>query len=832
MENKVSSITAGRDLYKTMCLAAFIMFLVALPTLIRFNGIFLTTDDYIEQQLPFIIHCKHLLSGRIPFWDWNTHLGSDFWASYSFYTLGSPFFWMLMPFPESALPYAMVLSIIAKHVTAAATSYCYLARFVKNSGTAVLGSLLYAFSSFTVINEHFNHFTDVIALFPLLLIGCETAFLPGNRKRYLFPLAVFLNAMTNYYFFWGSSVFLLLYILARFGLDAGFRKAIKVKTLLRVSFEYLTGVAMACVLWLPSILFQMDSPRTENLQISYHEIFNKFNGPLWNTLEVIRMLLMPAESPRFQVYSPLVARYHSAAAHLPVFGFVFTLLFCIRNFKSWITGLVLGCITITLVPYLNGVFTLYTNTWYKRWWYAFVLICVLATCLAFEDFAGRIKKAGRLRAPGPVASKACCSPMHPGRIFAACLLAIAAIVLPQLYLLHMARNNRLDILGDAELERFFINALKNPYYTVKGTRILSAALTLTNYAALACILYFQKLRKYVLPLVSAVILVNYISFIQFNDHAVINFPVHENTKPFSLEYRASQVFDENRPEYRGSSYQYRIDSPSFVKNYSLYINRPSITSFNSVKCLSAKFLELAGFGEEHTVMSIPPEHNAALRALLSVKYYIQYDNKGISFDVPEGFEKYSENGNITLWENNNYLPFGFTYDAYALSTEVKLNAGNIAETMLQTVILESEEQAERLGYLYKGAYQPELSWTDAVRERRKTVCYDFTGDASGFRAKINTGKPELVFFSVPYGRGWSCEINRHPVPIEQVNISFMAVTVPAGESEIVFSYVTPGIKAGLLVSLAAILLYLLYCIAYGRKAPKPESGILPDNTAK
>ncbi len=802
----MSSITARRDLYKTMCLAAAIMFLVALPTLVRFHGIFLTTDDYIEQQLPFIIHCKRLLSGRIPFWDWNTHLGSDFWASYSFYTLGSPFFWMLMPFSESALPYAMVLSIIAKHVTAAATSYCYLARFVKNSGTAVLGSLLYAFSSFTVINEHFNHFTDVIALFPLLLIGCEAAFLPGNRKRYLFPLAVFLNAMANYYFFLGSTVFLLLYILARFGLDEGFRKAAKAKTLLTVSFEYLTGIAMACVLWLPSILFQMDSPRTENLQTSFREIFNKLNSPLWNTLEVIRMMLMPAETPRFLVYSPFVFRFHSVAAYLPVFGLVFTLLFCIRNLKNWITGLILCCITISLVPYLNGIFTLYTNTWYKRWWYAFVLICVLAACLGFEDFTGRIKSAGRLRAPG--------------RIFAACLLTIAAIVLPQLYLLHMAGNNRLDILGDAELQRSFINGLKNPYYTVEGTRILSFALTLTNYAALACILYSKRARKHVLLIVSAVILVNYISFMQFNDRAVIGYPVHGSTKQFSLEYRAKQVLDDNRPENKGSSYQYRIDSPSFVKNYALYLNQPSITSFNSVKCLSAKFLELAGFGEERTVMSIPPEHNAALRALLSVKYYIQYDNKGISFDVPEGFEKYTENGNITQWENKNYLPFGFTYGTYALSTEVKLNAGNIAETMLQTVILESEEQAERLGYLNKGAYQPGLSWTDAVRERRKTVCYDFTGGSSGFRAKIKTSKPELVFFSVPYGRGWSCEVNQRPVPIEQVNISFMAVTVPEGESEIVFSYVTPGIKAGLLVSISAILLYLLYCIACRQKGIK------------
>jgi len=795
------SITVKRGLYRVMYLSAFIMFLVALPTLVRFNGIFLTTDDYIEQQLPFIIHCKHLLSNGIPYWDWNTHLGGDFLASYSFYTLGSPFFWMLLPFPESLLPYAMVLSIIAKHVTAAVTSYFFLILFVKNSRTAVLGSLLYAFSSFTVINQHFNHFTDVIALFPLLLIGLEKAFEPGSKKRYLFPAAVFLNAAANYYFFWSSTLFLLLYFFVRFVFNKRMRTVITIKALLAVCFEFLAGVAMACVFWLPSILYQMNSPRVSDLQMAFNEIFSKNNAPFWNILEVIRMMLMPAETPRFLVYSPLVFRYHSVAAFLPVFGLVFALLFCIRNSRHWISRLVFLCIAISLIPHLNGLFTLFTNTWYKRWWYAFVLVCVLATCLAFEEFCEGSKNAGMLR--------------QARRILFSCVLAIIVIVLPQLYLLFKATYNQLDILGGTELQLLFLNGTKNPYYTAKGTRILSFALTLVNYAALACILWSGRLRKYVLPLVSAVILVNYISFIQFNDHAVIKYPVHGKTKLFSLDYRARQILDENRPQNTGSSYQYRIDSPSFVKNYALYINQPSITSFNSVKCLTAKFLEVAGFGEDRSVMSIPPEHKAALRALLSVKYYIQYDNKGICFDIPEGFEKASQNGNITMWENKNYIPFGFTYDSYVLSTEVKLTAGNIAETMLQTVVLESNEQSDRLSFLERGAYRPELSWTDAQKERLRTVCYDFTGNSSGFKAKINTDKRELVFFSIPYCKGWKAEINGKPVNIEKVNLCFMAVAVNEGVSEIVFTYTTPGIRLALLISLTATCMLILYIKGQG-----------------
>ena len=42
---------------------------------------------------------------------------------------------------------------------------------MQNRDYAMLGAILYAFSGFTVYNIFFNHFVDVVAIFPLLLIG-------------------------------------------------------------------------------------------------------------------------------------------------------------------------------------------------------------------------------------------------------------------------------------------------------------------------------------------------------------------------------------------------------------------------------------------------------------------------------------------------------------------------------------------------------------------------------------------------------------------------------------------------------------------------------------
>ena len=46
--------------------------------------------------------------------------------------------------------------------------------------------------------------------------------------------------------------------------------------------------------------------------------------------------------------------------------------------------------------------------------------------------------------------------------------------------------------------------------------------------------------------------------------------------------------------------------------------------------------------------------------------------------------------------------------------------------------------------------------------------------------------------------------------IEKVNVGFMAVLVPAGTSEIRFTYQTPGLALGAAVTLAGVLILLLY----------------------
>ena len=155
-------------------LKAFLLgFLVAcaiyLPFVIYDNGFFFYYGDYNVQQIPFyqLIH-DTIRNGNIG-WSHHTDLGANIIGSYAFYNIGSPFFWLTIPFPSEAVPYLMAPLLILKTACMSFTAYFYLKRYVYNKCYAVLGGLLYAFSGFTCFNIFFNHFHEAMIIFPLLL---------------------------------------------------------------------------------------------------------------------------------------------------------------------------------------------------------------------------------------------------------------------------------------------------------------------------------------------------------------------------------------------------------------------------------------------------------------------------------------------------------------------------------------------------------------------------------------------------------------------------------------------------------------------------------------
>ena len=146
---------------ENLCLQTFLWglglsFLIFIPWIIYNGGYFFFYGDFNVQQIPFyqMIH-DSIQSGNIG-WGYTTDLGANIIGSYSFYMIGSPFFWITLLFPSQAVPYMMAPLLMLKFAFASLAAYLFLRRYVREQRYAMFGALIYAFSGFGIYNIFFK----------------------------------------------------------------------------------------------------------------------------------------------------------------------------------------------------------------------------------------------------------------------------------------------------------------------------------------------------------------------------------------------------------------------------------------------------------------------------------------------------------------------------------------------------------------------------------------------------------------------------------------------------------------------------------------------------
>ena len=348
--------------------------IVFVPAIIKDKGFFVIVDDFNSQQLTFATAVRYALYAKpLGEWFWGIDLGTSLVNTFSFYNLGSPFFWITLLFPKVQIPYLFGWIYILKYVAAAMIAHLYLRRFLKDERYAVIGALLYAFSGFQSTNLMFFHFHEVVAFFPLLLLGLEKV-MEDKKYRPFFIFTVFLNCLVNYFFFVGEVIFLIPYFLVRF--RGRSLKALFSAALARL-LDGVLGVGMACVLFLPSVLYVFDSARSD-FSLTAGNLFYRFK----DVLLILKGLLLPGDL--MNDGSALSAvNYGSAAAYVPLFGLSFVFAYLMKQ-KGWLRVLLFGGLFVCFFPCLQSAFYLFADV-YQRWWYMLVLLFVLATVKVLEE---------------------------------------------------------------------------------------------------------------------------------------------------------------------------------------------------------------------------------------------------------------------------------------------------------------------------------------------------------------------------------------------------------------------------------------------------------------
>ena len=772
-----------KKFWQAVGLCALTAAIFFLPFYILDGGFFHYAGDFNSQQISFYRYMNGFVKGagypdsafagapRNTF-SWATDLGSGVMNAYSFYLYGSPFFWFSLLLPQSWLPYMMVPLLVLKFGVAGGGAFLYLRRYVKNENYAVLGACLYALSGFAVYNVFFNHFVDVVALFPYLLWALDEAIYENRHGLFAFWVAV--NLLNNYFFFVGQVIFLCIYFVCKLTAKDFRLTARKFGHLL---WESVLGVAMGCLLLFPAVLSLLQNPRTIDLSSGWGFLTY---AKVQQYLAILLSWILPPDSPYLtSVWSEGVIKWTSMTAYLPLCSLAGAMAYWRSRKADSKKRIVAVCAVCALVPVLNSAFYALNSSYYARWYYMPTLILAAMTVNALED--PDIDLDAPARGIGWIM-----------------LATLVFAVVP---------------VRDDTTETWSFGVLKNPgqFFVVLGFGLLGLML----YRVLCSkwrqdSRFAQRMTAAVLVFACAFTMVH-IGIGKFGQWHTDSDLVEQDTNALLLK--------NDLPEG-----DYRIDTYKIHDNIGMWLDKSCLQYFGSTAAPSILSF-YPGLGVKRDVRSEPEITNYALRGLLSVEYLITTPEKRESFEdeADEGWTYLADVDGYTLYHNDNYVPMGFTYDYYVTEATYQTSIKTLRSNLLMRALVLEDEDVKAYGkYLTElpDEMLEELyydSYTQDCADRRAHSCSVFQMNNAGFHAEITLDKTNLVFFSVPYDDGFTAYVNGEKTDILQVDEGLMAVLCPAGASSIDFVYQAAGLSASRVVTAVAIPVWVVYVACFVRR---------------
>lgn len=740
------------------------------------GGFFHYAGDFNDQMIPFYAYANDFIKQGGSF-SWATDLGSGFVNAYSYYCLGSPFFWLTILLPARWMPFTMVPMLCVKFAVAGSGAYLWMRRWVRSEEWSIVGGVLYAFCGFNIYNIFFYFFLDAPALFPYMLAALDDTVL--DRRYGRFPFWAALNLLNNYFFFAGQAVFLIVYFVC---MCVSGRYRLNLRLFARLAFETLLGCAAGCVLLIPAGLSLLQNPRTIDPFSGYGYLVY---GKAQQYLAIFYSAFMMPDAPYLtDMFSEGITKWTSLSVYLPVVGIAAGLAFCRVWRRHPFTRILQVCLVCAFVPVLNSAFYALNSSYYARWYYMPILVLCAASAIALRTRPVReaeVPRALRLTA----------------------LVTLSAVAFA--------------LVPDTDEDGNFVLGVVDNQYRFWGLFLVSAL----GVGLFALLLWRGRRypRRFSSMLLAGVL---GFSFLYGTVHISIAKYGQWNS---DLEYPARTWGDvQELNALLPDDGFYRIDAYECHNNMGVWLDKSCIQCFHSTA--APHILEFyPSVGVTRDVSSKPEFSLYALRGLLSVRYTLVPEDKIADWeaDMDDSWALVSSTDHYALYENQDWVPMGLTYEYYITPDRYEQIPEEERSRVLMKALLLTEEQVQEWG----GSMEPlpddlleERDYESYVYDcarRRDSGVTGFKATRTGFSALSSQEEATLVFFSVPYDDGFSAVVNGESVPVLKVDNGLMAVPVPAGESEITFTYRTPGLALSVRISLGALVVYGAYLLWLRRR---------------
>lgn len=279
------SIAILRVLLPCLCAGAVLLAVYAAFGLYPFGIKSISWCDMDQQTIPLMAEFRRALLGEGSFFRSPGAGGINAWGILFFF-MSSPFSLLSVLVEPQALPWLMNLLFLGKVMTCAGTSAIFFRRFFR-TGPSCLMAVLYAFSGFSLLYYQNLVWLDMMALFPLLLLALRTLWL----QERLFPFVAAFSAMlvVNYYLSFMVVLFLLLPCAVAFWLCCPETK--RRKTVALLCCGAVLSVILTAVVWVPSLLEVLASARENGVLVGIGS--GKFLSQIETTLPTILTSAFP-----------------------------------------------------------------------------------------------------------------------------------------------------------------------------------------------------------------------------------------------------------------------------------------------------------------------------------------------------------------------------------------------------------------------------------------------------------------------------------------------------------------------------------------------------------
>lgn len=206
---------------------------------------------YLRNVLKTLVF-DHKIS--LPMWDMHIGYGSDILTTLHYYVIGDPLtlFSVFVPEKNTEILYEILIFLRIYLAGITFSIYCFYRENPKQA--TFIGCLVYIFAGWTIYaSMKHPYFSNPMIYLPLVLMGIDKVY--KKEKPYLFIWATVVAAMSNFYFFYMISIFMVLYAAFRyFGI---FRKR-SVKDVfqwfLKFAGFYLVALMIAALIFLPVVM--------------------------------------------------------------------------------------------------------------------------------------------------------------------------------------------------------------------------------------------------------------------------------------------------------------------------------------------------------------------------------------------------------------------------------------------------------------------------------------------------------------------------------------------------------------------------------------------------